>query len=86
MAITIDAAGRMVIPLPIRRRLGLQAGSRLSIEEIDGGLVIRPVSNATIETAEDGLPVIRTSDDAPAMTRDDVRQLLEDGRQWPRRY
>ena len=86
MAITIDAAGRVVIPLAVRRRLGLDAGSRLAVEEIDGGVVLRPVSKATIETAADGLPIIRTPETGPAMTREDVRQLIEDGREWPRQY
>jgi AbrB family looped-hinge helix DNA binding protein len=86
MAITIDSAGRVVIPQSVRRHLGLVGGTRLSVEEIDGGVVLRPVSKTAIEIADDGLPVIRSRESEPAMTRDDVRQLIEDSREWPSRY
>ena len=36
--ITIDAAGRLVIPKPLRERFGLSAGSKLYIEAEEGGL------------------------------------------------
>jgi AbrB family looped-hinge helix DNA binding protein len=40
--ITIDAAGRLVIPKSVRDRLGLRPGSRLQIREEDGQIVLRP--------------------------------------------
>ena len=39
--ITIDGAGRVVIPKPIRDRLGLRAGSRLEVLEEEGQIVLR---------------------------------------------
>lgn len=84
MSITIDAAGRVVIPQPVRRRLGLNAGSRLDVEEIDGGIVLRPESRVTIETAADGLPILRASADAEPVTAADVRRAVEESREWPR--
>jgi AbrB family looped-hinge helix DNA binding protein len=40
--ITIDAAGRLVVPLPVRRRLRLVAGSRLRITEGPKSILLEP--------------------------------------------
>ncbi len=84
MSITIDGAGRVVIPQALRRRLGLDAGTKLDVEEVDGGLVLRPVSKVRIEIAKDGLPILRAPEGTPEMTTEDVRRLIEEGREWPR--
>jgi AbrB family looped-hinge helix DNA binding protein len=84
MSVTIDSAGRVVIPQAVRRRLGLDAGTRLDIEEIDGSVVLRPKSRVTVEVADDGLPILR-SPDASILRSEDVRGVLEETRQWPRR-
>ena len=82
MVITIDGAGRVVIPQAVRRRLGLTAGTELEVDEVDGGIVLRPASVVTIETADDGLPILRAPEGTPTMTDDDVRQLVDEGREW----
>ena len=84
MAVTIDAAGRVVIPQALRRRLGLRGGTKLDIEEIDGAIVLRPASKVRIEIAEDGMPILRAPEGTPAMTTEDVRRLIEESREWPR--
>lgn len=83
MIVTIDSAGRVVIPQAVRRRLGLDAGAKLDIEEIDGTVVLRPTSRVTTEIAADGLPILRSAD-APPLTSDDVRAVIEEAREWPR--
>jgi AbrB family looped-hinge helix DNA binding protein len=85
MSITIDAAGRVVIPQAVRRRIGLEAGTRLDVEEIDGAVVLRPVSRVRIGTADDGLPIIRAPEGEAELTADDARRLVEESREWPRR-
>lgn len=40
--VAIDAAGRLVIPKPLRKRLNLVPGSRLHLFEEDGRLVLAP--------------------------------------------
>lgn len=40
--ITIDGAGRLVIPKPLRKRLHLGPGARLHASEEDGRLVLTP--------------------------------------------
>jgi AbrB family looped-hinge helix DNA binding protein len=84
MHIAIDAAGRVVIPQALRRRLGLSGGTKLDIEEIDGALVLRPATKVRIETADDGLPILRVPEGTPSLTTDDVRRLVEESREWPR--
>ena len=84
MTITIDSAGRVVIPQAMRRRLGLDAGARLEIEEVDGTVVLRPANRVAMEIAEDGLPILRSPDGDP-LTTDDVRTVIEETREWPRR-
>jgi AbrB family looped-hinge helix DNA binding protein len=42
MTLKIDGAGRVIIPKPMRDRLGLVAGSDLEVEETPEGVVLRP--------------------------------------------
>jgi len=42
MTLKIDKAGRVVLPKPIRDRLGLRAGSDLEIEETAEGVTLKP--------------------------------------------
>ena len=42
MTLKIDKAGRVILPKPVRDRLGLRAGSDLEMEETAGGIVLRP--------------------------------------------
>lgn len=82
MIATIDKAGRLVIPKPIRDAMGLKPGRPLKIDFIDGRIEIE---HAPVETrvriAEDGFPIIETSIDgelAPGQVTDEMlRKALE---------
>ena len=43
MTLRMDKAGRIVLPKPVRDRLGLRAGMDLEIAESSEGLVLKPV-------------------------------------------
>ncbi len=57
MKTTIDKAGRLVIPRPLRDRIGLAAGGTVEIELEGAGLRIQPVSGTELRE-EKGLLVI----------------------------
>jgi AbrB family looped-hinge helix DNA binding protein len=44
MQLTLSSKGQIVLPAPMRRRLGLKARSKLEIEEREGGLFLRPAN------------------------------------------
>jgi AbrB family looped-hinge helix DNA binding protein len=44
MTLKIDKAGRIVLPKPVRDRLGLRAGTDLEMHETAQGVVLKPVS------------------------------------------
>ncbi len=57
---TIDSAGRVVIPKPLRKRLGLRAGERLALEEQPGAIVVRPRRAGPVIRREAGILVVYT--------------------------
>jgi AbrB family looped-hinge helix DNA binding protein len=75
----------VVIPQAIRRRLGLDPGTKLELEEVDGGVALRPVNRVRVEVGADGLPLLKAGSQAPPLSREDVRRVLEESREWPRR-
>ncbi len=77
MRVTIDGAGRIVIPKAMRESLGLSANSEIDIMSDGGGLRLDPVSvePRSIDRS-DGL--VRLSKvDGPVITDDHVRALRD---------
>lgn len=44
--VNLTANGRMSLPIDIRKRLGLEGGGAVLVEETDDGVVLRTVSQA----------------------------------------
>ena len=44
MTLKVDKAGRVILPKPVRDRLGLQAGSDLEVAETPDGLLLKPAN------------------------------------------
>jgi AbrB family looped-hinge helix DNA binding protein len=77
MRTTIDAAGRIVVPKPLRETLGLTAGQPLEIVERDGQLEIVPAPTP-MRLVDEGDGVAAVSDiEMPVLTAATVRQTLE---------
>jgi len=54
MTLRIDKAGRIVVPKPLRERLGLLAGMELEVDEGADGLTLKPVSQKPSMVREKG--------------------------------
>lgn len=42
MTLKIDKAGRVILPKPVRERLGVRAGSDLEVQETPEGVLLKP--------------------------------------------
>lgn len=84
MKITIDKAGRVVIPAPLRERLGLEAGTELDVSVEDLSLrLTRSVAGPTVERVGRRL-VVRPSVAADQLPEVDVAALIDEERdRWP---
>jgi AbrB family looped-hinge helix DNA binding protein len=84
MIVTIDRAGRVVIPAPVRQRLGLRPGTRLDLSVEDGGVRLSPTASPPQLVTRHGRLVARPTvppEDLPAV---DVAALIEEERsRWP---
>lgn len=77
--LTLDKAGRIVLPKPVRDELNLTAGDTLELETSDGDITLHPVRATTPLHKERGVWVIRTGDDLPDSVVDDtLRQIREE--------
>jgi AbrB family looped-hinge helix DNA binding protein len=77
MRTTIDSAGRIVVPKPLRDELGLQPGQVLELEVTDGRLQVEiaPI-DIRLERRRHG-PVAVPDERLPTLTAAVVRQTLE---------
>jgi AbrB family looped-hinge helix DNA binding protein len=77
MRATIDAAGRIVVPKPLRDELGMRPGQPLELEVRDGHLEIEiaPV-NMRLKRGRRG-PVAVPDEPLPTLTSELVRETLE---------
>ncbi len=77
MKTTIDAAGRIVVPKPLREQLGLAPGQLLEISAGDGRLEIE-IAATPMKLVRRGKGVVAVPDAAlPPLTADQVRGTLE---------
>ena len=83
MRTKISTKGQVVLPSPIRSRLGLQPGDSLDAE-LEGERVIltprrtRRGSARIVKDPVTGLPVLTAGADAAKLTSERVREILAD--------
>ena len=77
MKTTIDAAGRLVIPLELRRAAGFKAGAALEIRLDGGGVVIEPAATP-VRLERRGRFVVAVPDEAlPQLRSEQVEATLD---------
>lgn len=80
MRTTIDAAGRIVVPKPLRDAMHLQPGQVIDIVFTDGRLEIE-VASAEVHVHESrGFPVAVPDEELPVLGSDVVRETLDQTR------
>jgi len=81
MHTTVSTKGQVVIPGPLRRRLGIRAGDPLDAEVESGRIVLtpskqRPRKVRIIADPITGFPVLSAGPAAPVLTSKEVREIL----------
>jgi AbrB family looped-hinge helix DNA binding protein len=74
--LTVDKAGRVVLPKPLRDELQLAAGDALSLESSGDQIVLRPVRGTAAMRQKDGIWVFRTGQPVSnASVNETIRQV-----------
>ena len=76
--ITMDRAGRIVVPKALRDELAVEPGQPLRAQVRDGRLEIEPQEVQAELVDRNGVLVIVPTEPVPALTRDQLRSLMED--------
>jgi len=77
MRITIDTAGRIVVPKPMRDELGLTGGQELEISARDGRIEVDVAAVGMTLEERDGMLTAVPDEPLPALTTSQVREVLE---------
>jgi AbrB family looped-hinge helix DNA binding protein len=77
MRSAIDSAGRVVIPKPLRARLGLDRGRVVEIRERDGRIEIEPAPTPMSLARRRGGLVAVPAEELPTLTDEIVRATIE---------
>jgi AbrB family looped-hinge helix DNA binding protein len=78
MRTTIDAAGRLVVPKPLREELGFAPGTELEVDAVDGRLEVVVPSRVRVEDGPHGVRF--AADGAERLSAEQVRAVVERGR------
>ncbi len=81
MTTRVSTKGQVVIPGPLRRRLGIRAGDRLEANIEAGRIVLAPAKQRLrkariVVDPGTGLPVLDPGPEAPVLTSKEVREML----------
>jgi len=78
--LTLDKAGRVVLPKPLRDELELAAGDTLELESRGEQITLRPVRGAAPLRKERGIWVYRTGRPLTAAITDETLRQIRDER------
>jgi AbrB family looped-hinge helix DNA binding protein len=77
MRTTIDSAGRIVLPKPLRDELGLIGGQEVEISARDGKIEVEVATTPMRLEEREGVQVAVPSKPLPALSANQVREALE---------
>jgi len=77
MRTTIDSAGRIVLPKPLREAVGLRAGQAVEVSARDGRLEIEAAATAMRLEQREGHLVAVPDDELPELKLETVRATLD---------
>jgi AbrB family looped-hinge helix DNA binding protein len=72
--LTLDKAGRIVLPKPVRQKLQLVAGDELDLEASEDRITLRPLRGNAQLRKKHGVWVFRSGEPLPAST---VQETIE---------
>jgi AbrB family looped-hinge helix DNA binding protein len=78
--LTIDKAGRVVIPKPLREELHLEPGDSLEMERAGEQITLRPVRGTAALRKEHGVWVFHSGQPLPASATDDMLEQIRQER------
>jgi AbrB family looped-hinge helix DNA binding protein len=83
MQTRVSTKGQVVLPHPIRRKLGLRTGDPLDARVEGGRIVLTPRRTRSqkvriLRDAITGLPVLSGGPDAPVLTSKQVQEILSE--------
>jgi|SRR5271165_872520 len=78
--LTVDKAGRVVLPKPVRDELQLAAGDSLELESSEDRIVLRPVRGTAGLRKKQGIWVFRTGQPISAESVNETIRLLREER------
>ena len=77
MKTTIDGAGRLVVPKPLRETLGFEPGRKLEVRAVDGRLEVE-IAPTPMRLSRRGKSVVAVADrKLPTLTVAEVRRALD---------
>ena len=59
--VTFSSKGQIVIPSKVRQQYGIEPGTQATVQSTDGGILIKPVTAASIQTGRGILSKSHTS-------------------------
>jgi AbrB family looped-hinge helix DNA binding protein len=74
--LTIDKAGRVVIPKTLREELHLEPGDSLELDSTNEQITLRPVRGTGPLMKEHGVWVFHSGQNLPASATDEMLQLI----------
>lgn len=77
MTITMDSAGRLVLPKAIRDRAQLSPGVPIDVRVVDGRVLLEPAAAAVAVEERDGLWVAAPVEPMPPLLQEQVDATIE---------